>query len=314
MADLFDGGLTFSAHGYDWSYAEALPHTIRWSKNETKAFAGERVYLVELGDLCKLDFQTKSFDPLGAEHRTLFQDFAALKVSPDGIKVFANKYGMLGDPYTVQANTYKIKKRTSQPAVVSEYPQTHIRIVRKQVEKAEPYWAWVMQIIVMRVALEVWALINKLDETPMRRYILTDEKGFRLIDPSTGYFVTARYPWWMVGCGGLITVAGEQKILARFLLKEIINANIKGKFSPVMTYGLDSDNPAFRIIPNSLLAALWLQFAQAVDKSHTYKQCERCGKWFDVAKKMGARADKKWCGGACKKAAYRAGKKLKARA
>jgi hypothetical protein len=57
---------------------------------------------------------------------------------------------------------------------------------------------------------------------------------------------------------------------------------------------------SLQFIPTSLIGALWLQFARAVDGSKSYKECEACGKWFDVSK-YGSRADKKTCNGTCRK-------------
>jgi ferredoxin len=57
------------------------------------------------------------------------------------------------------------------------------------------------------------------------------------------------------------------------------------------------------IVPGSLISALWLQFARAVQEGKTHRQCEQCGRWFEVMpeKLEGG----KYCRNACRTKAYR---------
>jgi hypothetical protein len=57
-------------------------------------------------------------------------------------------------------------------------------------------------------------------------------------------------------------------------------------------------------VPPHLLAAVWLQFAQAVDGNKGYRSCEQCDRWFELSPKM-ARADKVFCSSACRSRAAR---------
>jgi hypothetical protein len=58
------------------------------------------------------------------------------------------------------------------------------------------------------------------------------------------------------------------------------------------------------MIPNSLLAAMWLQFAWSVTGERPVRQCETCGEWFGAAPDSG-RSDKVYCGETCRTKAYR---------
>jgi hypothetical protein len=59
-----------------------------------------------------------------------------------------------------------------------------------------------------------------------------------------------------------------------------------------------------RLIPKTLLEAMWLQLGQAVESNKTFRKCRHCDTWFDLSPKA-ARADKVFCSEACKAKAYR---------
>jgi hypothetical protein len=52
----------------------------------------------------------------------------------------------------------------------------------------------------------------------------------------------------------------------------------------------------------SLIAAMWLQFALAVDGQREYRPCPVCGDWWDATE---ARSDRKTCSDRCRKRMHR---------
>jgi hypothetical protein len=56
--------------------------------------------------------------------------------------------------------------------------------------------------------------------------------------------------------------------------------------------------------PTSLLAAMWFQFAGAIDRATSFGPCEECSAWIDQAVDSN-RPDKRYCSLACKQRAYR---------
>jgi hypothetical protein len=56
---------------------------------------------------------------------------------------------------------------------------------------------------------------------------------------------------------------------------------------------------------SSLLAALWLQFAQAVAGNYQLQVCQGCGRYFQVGAGAAKRADATTCTGACRQRALR---------
>jgi hypothetical protein len=64
----------------------------------------------------------------------------------------------------------------------------------------------------------------------------------------------------------------------------------------------------FKLVPTSLLAAMWLQLANAGTKSTAFKQCEFCPHWFPVGPGTGRKPSKKFCSNRCRVAWNRAQK------
>ncbi len=67
-------------------------------------------------------------------------------------------------------------------------------------------------------------------------------------------------------------------------------------------------DPSYRrqslhVVPTSLAAALWLQFARTIEGDKEHRQCEQCNRWFEVAAEK--REDAKFCQNACRSKAYR---------
>lgn len=61
---------------------------------------------------------------------------------------------------------------------------------------------------------------------------------------------------------------------------------------------------ALRIGPATLLGALWLQFALAIDGNREYRSCTTCGRFYELDPAV-ARTNRLYCTDACRMKAYR---------
>ena len=68
----------------------------------------------------------------------------------------------------------------------------------------------------------------------------------------------------------------------------------------------DDSHPALYIVPNNLLAAMWLQFAQAVSTQTDLRRCLHCPTWFTYGPGTGRRKTAFYCSDRCRRAAHRA--------
>jgi hypothetical protein len=66
-----------------------------------------------------------------------------------------------------------------------------------------------------------------------------------------------------------------------------------------------NDRPlSLQLVSDTLLAALWLQFAQAIHGNKDYRACGACGRFFELDPAV-ARTNRLYCSDACRSKAYR---------
>ena len=73
----------------------------------------------------------------------------------------------------------------------------------------------------------------------------------------------------------------------------------------------DDSHPALYIVPNNLLSARWLQFAQAVSSNTEFRKCLHCPAWFTYGPGTGRRKTAFYCSARCRRAAHRSKEKRK---
>jgi hypothetical protein len=85
-----------------------------------------------------------------------------------------------------------------------------------------------------------------------------------------------------------------------------LNEKLDGNASPQLRYDERTTRQVFQIVPKTLLAAMWFQFAQAVEGNRDYRACKECGAWFEVGTKRGAfNKNRLFCSDKCKSKDYR---------
>jgi hypothetical protein len=72
---------------------------------------------------------------------------------------------------------------------------------------------------------------------------------------------------------------------ARYLLIQKINQELSVNPTRAKVLMNDENKPWFYFVPESLLAAMWFQFLQAVIGARQFKRCAVCGLWADVTEK-----------------------------
>jgi hypothetical protein len=93
---------------------------------------------------------------------------------------------------------------------------------------------------------------------------------------------------------------------ARVFVQRTANAFLRGHVSFELVYDLDVGHHATELVPDSLLSALWLQFALAIAEDKRFRRCKQCGRWFQVYQDEDRRtARKEFCQDACKSRDYR---------
>jgi hypothetical protein len=105
---------------------------------------------------------------------------------------------------------------------------------------------------------------------------------------------------------------GDVSTPASFLVQRWINDQLKGHGSPQLRYDLKLGKRVLQIIPENLLSAMWLQFAQAIDGNRKYRARKECGRWFEISTDdAGFRVNRVFCSDPSKSKDYR-GRKQRA--
>jgi hypothetical protein len=87
-------------------------------------------------------------------------------------------------------------------------------------------------------------------------------------------------------------------------LQTKFNHRLAGNVSVKVLFDTDHKQLRLAPVPKDLRAALWLQFAQAVEGQKTFRECKDCGAWFELSPEV-ARTNRKFCSNACRLRKYR---------
>jgi hypothetical protein len=229
----------------------------------------------------------------------LFRTFAAVDPTREAILTFANTYGDLG---------------IARPLDVRS-PSDHRQLY---FVRGETLADWVTEIDAMRQAVAIWDMVRARDVPGLSRHIRWDQGNG---GPNWVYDSHPELPPFHVdprravpaGAGRhtdlILPVPdlfkpGDVLMPATFLVQNWINTHLMRRVSPRVVYDLDRGAQALRFYPESLLGALWLQFAQAIDGDKEYRACRECGKWFEVSLDA-FRTNRVFCSDPCKSRDYR---------
>ena len=237
---------------------------------------------------------------IGTEAPALFREFADTPCTPEGIKGFVDRWGLLGN-----AIQQHIRFEVSNGVI------SHVGSI------GEPADRWAAAIHDMREAVRVWNLIRNEDEPELSRYLRRkqreEEKRWRklVIAPSEtisksitpGQNDKSTESWTQLKPRDILT-------LARDRLRDTVNSRLGRTFSPHLASSYPSDEKPsgggwdLYFEPACLIDALWFQLALAIRGNIEHRQCAVCAGWFEIATGAG-RKDKKYCSVACQMRAYR---------
>ena len=236
---------------------------------------------------------TRSYAPL--EHTGLFLQFAQLRHSRAEILRFANRYGLLG--------------MAQVRSVISDSPGSSDWI--------EEFEVWIDKIDSLALAVRVRRMVDQTDVAGMSKHIVWEGDAVHfLARTSRGVIKTpiAAKHWNR----DLLERFRPGDVIgpARYYLQAVINENLEGQVSSRLLWDASHARLNLYVVPATLLSAMWLQLAKAVDGDKLHTQCRECRVWFEVRSPdsetgRGARADKQFCGNACRARAWRKAKEGK---
>lgn len=215
----------------------------------------------------KIGSPHSEYRPL-AEHTGLYRNFVATKPTREGILAFAKQYGLLGigGPDTV---------------------------VGEAVNNIEWFGQWKREI-------ELLQLAEKLRQAFKKRQ-LAEAKQFFVKQRGITFFRAdgvANIP-----IADVPGVPADLFVLTGRAIQSLVNEQLQ--VATRLLWNHSFSELRLHRVPKSLLSAMWLQFARAVEGDKQFVQCEECMMEFEVESTEGNRKDKRYCGDACRARAYR---------
>jgi hypothetical protein len=224
------------------------------------------------------------YEPL--RNSGLFLKFAHLQARQSTILQFAGEYGDLFDSYPIEETVVQRGRMTGGGTLRS----------------------WKFEIGDMHTLVCLWEAIKKphtQEGTKILESVITWANGAVKYDIKTPR--SHKSAWLTHPLDSNFDVQrtrfkpGDVLLPARYALQAEINDRIAN--SPTVSVPHLAWTPDYhqRLIftPSNLLAAMWLQFAQAVTEEFLLKRCEECGKYFQTGP-GGRRADAITCSEACR--------------
>jgi hypothetical protein len=230
----------------------------------------------------------------------LFRQFVDTEPSYDGVKGFADRFGTLGPDIT-------------EMIVLSDARSAR----RAAVGNGERLGAWTKEILMMRLAIDLWEAARKGDVERLEQVIFWTEDGSAVeirSHPDLPDGQSTEAPAhveraWIADfrLGDVLGGRFQQGDLikpALHYVQSTINEQLKGRASPNLLWDGNRERLGLYIVPEGLIGALWLQFARAVERDSHFRRCAECGIWFELAPGT-ARSDKLYCSTPCRTKAYR---------
>jgi hypothetical protein len=222
----------------------------------------------------------RTYRPL-EEHTGLYHEFIETDWhSRESILQFANQYGLLGDQWL--------------PAEPSKGNES---LARTFVETLRD---WQNHIFYLGLAVSLWGLVRDKDAAGLSRFLREMEPGRWLYSfeqdgiPGGGQIEPVEH----------LFVPGNILIPASFLVQRWVNEAL-ADVRPQVLYDVERERRVFRMMPQTLIGAMWLQFAQTIDGNRTHRQCKECNAWFEISTAdTGKRINREFCADKCKSRNY----------
>ncbi|MHB0916016.1 MAG: hypothetical protein ACYC5A_02240 [Thermoleophilia bacterium] len=228
------------------------------------------------------------------DHSCLFRIFAETPVDDAGIIAFANQFGLLG------------VELDAAPGRVKPFIGT-----------AEPIIAWEAEIMAIKSALALWDMVTGDEYQALEDYLRplveatrNDIDGYSRkgggADGDASRADAGELRWFRTHPEVLeLFDSGELKLLALARVQAIVNEHLGSRVSPRILWD-DHRRGVWGLyfVPDSLVGAIWIQFAQAITENRDYRRCRQCDSWFEIDHYK-ARTNRYFCSNACRSKAYR---------
>jgi hypothetical protein len=270
----------------------------------------------------------------------LFLKFAELEETPEAIKNFADQYGLLGLQNPEEGAVIAGVDIATAESNASGAASSGSRAL-KTFSPGERFSAWQVQIAKLRNAVMLWSALCEAEQrktAKLRQHIQWPSNSFVYFDshphlpaPPRARFmgskpvhVASLKPDYLPGVGlrEIAVIAsqlispewlklfrgGDRILPARYHLQKTVNEALLNRVSPRLLWNVKRGRPknlGLYFVPTNLLGVMWLQFAEAIVGTRSFRQCSACKTWIVISRaEEGSRSSRFTCSTACRMRLY----------
>jgi hypothetical protein len=216
------------------------------------------------------------YEPIEADSG-LFRTFAERIVDATSALEFAQGYGLLG-------------------RIGRVYPAADVDLREPRWQVGEPVRVWISEADRMRRALRLWDSLRREDLAG----VLRDPHVAGVVE---GQMRTLGDSWRPRDDEEEVRRLG--RFTLSFLVNERLAEHLEGVGPQIEVALVDKGGRlTYENRPATLLGALWLQLALAINGDKEYRSCPVCGRWWELDPLV-AKTSRVYCTDACKQKAWR---------
>lgn len=238
------------------------------------------------------------YNPLDKKYSGLFRQFSETDGDPKAMLEFANQYGSL--------LPFVRRIRLTEGAKGKVYSWSN----------GENLSFWQSQADAMNKVVRVWDMVVDKDEGAIEAHLLFDEsRGLfydsrgRLGGPDRDEALNDKATE-IIGFQALAPDIAEylrpddRLQRALYYIQATLNKWLTARISPEVRFNADATRVGVFHVPDSLIAAMWLQTAEAVQEGREYRKCRQCNRRFEIHPET-HRKNTYYCSDKCKQREYR---------
>jgi hypothetical protein len=245
-----------------------------------------------------------------ADAPALFRAFADLDLTEEAIAEFADKYGCLGTGQDIEIPSAADPSDGPPPDGGFE----------SDFSKGESLAMWVDEILGMRHTVRVWEALQTMSVEELQTWFhMEDFHGALRASYDGGepvrraVYAHERLPQttlqefqWYLSHAEIRRLTHEPATVALSFVRTMVEARLREQTSARLTYVDDEPDQGplqVSLVPKTLLGAIWMQAASAIEANRAFGKCRQCHCWFELPpelRALGKRADLGYCSSLCR--------------
>ena len=227
-----------------------------------------------------------------ADEIGLYRTFSETPTTEEGVRDFANEFGSLGGA---------VRKRISPPPGYD--PRSHVW--------SEPLKSWGTEIEKMKEAVHLYDSCRAADKKTLTHLIHWSAREVIYVRPKSQFMTES----------DLLIASRDSSVSAfsdpigyyergdvlmpawRALSRIVYISQHPAKPQLVMDRMKPSPRFASRLVPDSLISAVWTRIHDAIRHNKDHRRCDQCSRWFEAVPEKNK--DARFCSNACRFKAYR---------